>query len=424
MKVAVISEYNIYTSIGGTETYVDLLLRKLVEDGISTVFITLGKSTDKNKTERKETDGITVYFLPDQKNSQQEIEQKRISWSWNYIEDILSAEKPDIVHVHTYTTFFNHHHFKALHKKNIPVFFTTHVPAHLCSTGDLIKNNRTPCSGKIGFQCIGCRFSFGFKKGITGILKGYYKSPLFLLTVIQKYNVQLICVSEWQKRLVALNGFPEEKVSVIRQAIEPFKLVKPQIQITQEPVHSTFSIGFLGRFSPEKGSSLLLDIIKICKEQNRFRFVLGIPAANSSEEEMNRLYELSSNNPGYITILDSVTPANKSGFFQEIDCLLIPSFFWETGPIVLLEALAFEKPVIGSGLAGIAEFKEEFPGSIKTFKWGDANDAVVQLGKIVEQKSVSFRDKQTMNRLIKKENEFSKKHIHLYQQALKQVDIR
>lgn len=277
--------------------------------------------------------------------------------------------------------------------------------------------------GRLVYNASPAVFFYGFKKGLSGIVKKHYKTPLLLLTTIKNCKIQLVCVSEWQKKLVVMNGFPKDNETIIRQAIDIGQLIKPCKSDMRETFSAKFRIGFLGRFVPEKGSSLLLDIIELLKKDNRFHFVLRIPPANSNQDEMKRLYDVVTTIPDNITILDSITSVNKAIFYQQIDCLLIQSFFWETGPIVLLEALAFQKQVIGADLAGIAEYKEEFPEAISTFQWGDARDAVKQLRKKLEGKRREGKDEHIMQRLIEKEKDFSEKQIYLYQQVLKKDDV-
>jgi glycosyltransferase involved in cell wall biosynthesis len=411
MKVILISEYNIYTTIGGTETYVDLLLKGLVKAGLEVVFITNGKQLQSAGIEKRTVDGATLYFLPQRSYSTSEIKQSLVSSTWPEIQQILLHEQPALVHVHTLSTFFNHRHLLLCKETGYPTFFTTHVSGHFCSRGDLIQNNEKPCDGKVGTKCSRCLFSKGFTAGFSGLIHGYYLRPLKLLKKMESSGIKLICVADWQRQHAALNGFPNKQISVIRQAISfsSFESVE-----NGQSSANTFRVGFLGRFSPEKGSGFLLQLIEKMKEESQIKFVLGIPLDNSDPKEVKKLQDLQRNMPS-IEILSGINATNKKEYFQQIDCLLIPSFCWETGPIVLLESLYYGKPVLAANIGGTAEYAYEFPAMVQTYQWGDIEEVKNKICDIKGWQIDQLVRSKIYNLLRDKEKEFVKRHLEVYE---------
>jgi glycosyltransferase involved in cell wall biosynthesis len=56
-----------------------------------------------------------------------------------------------------------------------------------------------------------------------------------------------------------------------------------------------------------------------------------------------------------VTALGWLDPDAKSEFFEQIDCLVVPSQWPEIGPLVALEALAQGVPVVGARIGAVPE---------------------------------------------------------------------
>jgi glycosyltransferase involved in cell wall biosynthesis len=81
-------------------------------------------------------------------------------------------------------------------------------------------------------------------------------------------------------------------------------------------------------------------------------------ASNAAEDVGGNLQREVTNLAGEdarIRILPPLVPGEVPDFLQSIDVLAVPSQWLETGPLVVLEALAAGTPVIGSRLGGISE---------------------------------------------------------------------
>ncbi len=368
MKIVLISEYSRFTTIGGTEYYVDVLAEGLAKSGYEVILIAKGndaKETGHFFELTKSNHRYEVFLIPAMPFTIDEIKQKKVSRSWKLIFPLLKIAEPDIIHVHTSTTFFNIRHLEHCTRYFKNIFFTTHIPGHFCAKGDLIQNDRKPCDGKIGLKCYACMFTKSAVNGTSNLLFRYSSKKLHTLITMNRLGIQVICPSAWQKEQLLRNGYNEKNIRVIRQAIDmtnyqPVKAVKR---------NKKFSIGYLGRLSVEKGSSLLINFIRSYKGKKDIRFVVGIPA-NSDEIAMAELKELANSEDYDILWMSSVGNGNKQDFFSQIDCLFIPSYCVETGPVVLLEAAFYKKPVVAPDTGGPAEFAREIH-PVYLYKWND-----------------------------------------------------
>ena len=253
--------------------------------------------------------------------------------------------------------------------------------------------------------------SKGVKAGINNLVFQYHKKVLERMLILSRLDISLICVSEWQKQHAIGNGFDKRNVSVIRQAIH----TDSKKEVLMERKSGPFSIGYLGRLSAEKGSVFLLGLIEQMLNTTAINFVLGIPRENSNPDDVKRLEALVIKGGDRLKIMDHINDTNKAVFFKEINCLLIPSFCLETGPIVLLEALQYGKQVLGPDTGGSLEFGKEVLGSVSNYSWNNQGDAIKKI-KLLSGKNTVFAD--SKNFLAKKEDLFIQQHSELYTRLL------
>ncbi|MBX9782827.1 MAG: glycosyltransferase family 4 protein [Chitinophagaceae bacterium] len=413
-RVAIISEYNHFTGIGGTEYYVKLLIHGLCKFGHEVIFITKGKQLHGTevKVENKPGAGFTVYFLPSLVSSVAEIKQEKVSAGWGYILPVLEKFDPDVIHVHTLSTFFNRVHFELCALQFKGLVFTSHVPEHYCVRGDLIQNGQHPCDGMVGAKCMICQFSKSIVIGASNALHQYHSKRINSLLQLQKIPVQFICVSKWQKKQLVSNGFDEKKIDIVRQAL----LMEEYTNPVKKEKRAAFSIGYLGRLTPEKGADLLLQLIKKVHDIQGIRFVLGIPLQNSFQSSVKKLKKIISECETEIVLLDSIGHDNKGDFFNEIDCLLIPSFFIETGPIVLLEAVLNGKKVIAPDIGGPLEFAAEFPEHVVSYTWNNTVAAVEAIKRMKNENAEINKDCREL--FMKREEQFISDQLEVYEKVM------
>jgi glycosyltransferase involved in cell wall biosynthesis len=414
MKLAIISEYNYLTTTGGTENYTAMLAEALCKRGYELIFISRGNQ--KNGITQQDVSfneySYKIFLLPADQYNVSEIRQEIISRTWSPILSRLQIFMPDIVHVHTLSPFFNIRHIEACKRYFKDIIFTSHVPGHFCMKGNLIQNNRKPCDGLIGWKCNICLMATDLRQGFSSVINGHTQKKKEVLKTMDSLGITIVCPSRWQMLHLLQNGYPAEKLNIIRQA-----LIYNSLQAVERKSNHTASlrIGYLGRLTPEKGSTLLLSILKHYKKSSTIQFVLGIPA-NSDPGEMQKLHAILATPDVNITLNQHITSLTKAAFFDSIDLLFIPSFFIETGPIVLLEAIFYGKKVLAPDIGGPSEFAAEYPDFVTCYKWNDQDDIVHQLQQFHQTPIVS--DFKYTQQFQNKQNEFIEKHIQLYTQHL------
>lgn len=414
MRIALISEYNAFTTTGGTEYYTSMLANGLVQQGHEILFISRGAqdSAPDEQVIQIAQSNYTLLLLPAEQYDATEIQQKKTSRTWQYILPALQKFQPEVVHVHTLSTFFNVRHFEELAKYYRNIAFTAHVAGHFCLAGGFIRNQRTPCNGKIGFQCKVCLFHYSWRRALSNVINNHSSKRLQILHSLVSAGIHVVCVSDWQREQMLINGYPQGLLSVIKQALQ---LGNPSIHKSKPQHAGKLRVGYLGRLSPEKGSPLLFSVIERIVKYQSVQFVLGIPS-NSKQEDMVRLHGIQHNNQSKVEILMNVTDASKEGFFASIDVLFIPSFVMETGPIVLLEAVYHGTMVLAPNVGSPVELGAAYPELIQFYNWNDEEDVVnclLQLSKAQVVPNYIYTDA-----FADRQRTFVKQHIDLYSRVL------
>jgi glycosyltransferase involved in cell wall biosynthesis len=291
----------------------------------------------------------------------------------------LDGIAPDIVHVHALTHGLGKAEINALIQAGYPVVCTAHVPGVVCHRGTMMRYGQTPCDGEMRIdRCAVCLLQ---ERGLptwaarlvtaapeplrlglawaapqkiatalrfTAILRAYFADMHATLACFQR----VIAVCQWLYDALALNGVPNSKLVLSRQATDlPEAVLPKRARGPGEPLH----IGYLGRYDPIKGVDVLVRAIAELPAFVPVRLTLhGTADGCGGADYLARLRGLAAGDPR-ISLGGPLDRGHLAEFFAQIDMLAVPSTWLETGPLVVYEAFAHRTPVLGSRLGGIAE---------------------------------------------------------------------
>jgi glycosyltransferase involved in cell wall biosynthesis len=316
---------------GGAEVFVRELAESLVERGNSVVVIR-ASLTGVRKTEI--VNGVVVEFIP-VRNLYAPFQPKRnpvVQLAWHAIDDnfradyairdVLSAFKPDVFHSNTLNGLSTDV-WRVAKALDIPIIHTLHDYYLICPRCSCFRDGKV-CN----HICTSCR----------------------LLTPTRRQRTQLVdrvvSVSQRTLQLHFDNGiFSRTKHNVIRN------VANSNIEFLSEaPSNGPLTVGYLGRFSEEKGINLLVDAVGQMPK-GKIRLLL---AGRATEEDRNSLRSRAPQ--ADLEFLGFVSPAD---FYRKVQVLVVPSVWEEPSGLVLVDALAAGRPVIGSKIGGIPELIED-----------------------------------------------------------------
>lgn len=161
----------------------------------------------------------------------------------------------------------------------------------------------------------------------------------------------LACGEMVKKNLVDYFNIPEEKVTVIHNAVKPFsKEVEKDALISRLHEKGNFVIGNIGRLSEQKGMEYYLKAIPLVVQRHPDTAFLII----GTGEDEEKLKEMSVGLPvtfmGYRTDIQNV--------MSQLD-LVVLSSLWEGLPLTPIEAFSVGKAVVATGVDGTLEIVKD-----------------------------------------------------------------
>ncbi len=299
---------HILQAVGGVGIHLQLLLNHLDPNQFEQIIIhgqddMIDKPVDKNGLP------LTQYVL----NLQRSINPKIDYSVYAQLKPIVEKEQPDIIHGHSAKGGV----FAKLigHKFNIPVWHTPHAYSYLSAENSLKRKAYLSIE----------RYFSNYKNGI------------------------LACSESEKQRAIKDVGYPENRVAVFNNSIEPITDLPP-LEITKTwPDHYICSVG---RPSFQKNIELMIEIIRELKStQPDIHLVLmGVgfhsPNLENIKQKISQ-YQLEQN----ITLLDWTNRTDILNIVQNAQ-LYLSTARYEGLPYAIIEAMGLGKTAVVSNVDG------------------------------------------------------------------------
>lgn len=302
----------------------------------------------------------------------------------------LKLQNADIYHQHQWTPKCGLPHLRLAKGLGMKTVVSVRLPQPICQRQSLMLNGQTACDGKIDLlrcsQCCGVSRSLPApliqnlgemptKLSIMagGALRRLKDAPHLLqntaasflrpvsipafvaarkrgLIEMAQHADRIIVMSQWVYDAMTINGIPSEKLYLLRHGISE-TLIQERATRTRTDSH-ILRIGFLGRWTKDKGIHLLVEAVKQLPTSVPIELVIhGVPQDESYRRKtMNQISGDSRIKVGKRLKREEIPLA-----LANFDVLAVPSQWLETGPVVVLEAFSHGLPVVGSDLGGVAE---------------------------------------------------------------------
>lgn len=321
--------------VGGCERSVEHLAEELVEMGHE-----VGAACIEREAQAPETrNGVDVHRVahnndfwledwPEYGRSQRRMQKLRQQWNLKQAADfdrVFETFQPDIINTHSLLDVTTLIWGKAA-RRGIPVVHTICEYDLICGNAAMFKDGE-PCA-KIH---TGCRV-VNFSKAIN-----------------QKHIAAVASVGTEILNVHMRHGYfhhiPEELRRVIFYSCtvpggDPVE--RRKIDRSGKPL----TFGYIGRINTEKGVGTMVDAFRQVGVGNWRCMVAG----QAMDDSIERFTAASEGLP-----IDFIGWATPKTFFEEIDVLIVPSFWAEPSPRTIYEAYAMGVPVIGAASGGIPE---------------------------------------------------------------------
>ncbi len=221
-----------------------------------------------------------------------------------------------------------------------------------------------------------------------------------------KFFDWIIAVSDFTKESLVERHIPADKIEVIHNGVDiPINGREAGDRLRSELKLGPDSklIGFIGRLTPQKGISYLLEAARIVSAETKDIYFVLIGDGELREDTESFI---SSNNLEE-RVLTLGWRKDATELLRDIDILLLPSLF-EGTPMIMLESMALGVPVVGSAVGGISEVIEDRESGL-LIKPCDPDAIVSSIHELLENRELA--EKISRNSIEEIKTRYSSEHM-------------
>lgn len=342
-------------SLGGTEIYTWSLAKELTSLGHE-IHIFYPQHNLAAGQERIEREGVQIWRvpLPDSR-----FDENPVSQYWHTYRDwgierhfrrFLAEVSPDLVHFQHVQGVSAQLIQAAAH---LPRIVTLHDYWYFCANSQLIRPDRRPCAGPSRgcANCVDCateRADLQWMRALRPLvaLPFAYRNR-YLREMLAGVNL-FIAPSQFLRQQYVEQGFDGDQILVMENGLDAEKLAIDTHDLPEPPMRPHF--GFLGSLAWQKGVHVLVEAF------NRIsaNAALTIYGSEQSFPEYVAQVKALARHP-YIRFAGSLDPRQVGTALRQMDCLVVPSLWYENSPLVIQEAYGVGVPVVASRLGAMTE---------------------------------------------------------------------
>ncbi len=228
--------------------------------------------------------------------------------------------------------------------------------------------------------------------------------------VIKESNISIAVSQNLRENIIRKGKVPEDKLVTIYNGVD-INFFNPNVDcndiISKYNLEGDFIVLFVGRISPAKGLECLIKAANILKDQPIKFLIVGpfkymFHEGDSTAKYAKLLLELVKkyNLKKRVMFTDAVPRSDLPKFYAACDVFVLPSVYEAMG-MVLVEAMAAGKPIIGSRVGGIPEIIEEGKNGL-LFGLKSYEDLAEKILMLMENEKLKNKMGRTSRRIVEK----------------------
>ena len=293
------------------------------------------------------------------------LHSQRAKWSiYKDFRSLIDRFAPDVVHLHHYV-HMGLEMLRELRKYSaaLPIVLTLHEYLAIChSHGQFVKTDGSLCYRAGPYDCHGCFPEFS--------PQDFFLRETFIKSFLDLVD-QFVCPSAFLLERYAAWGIPREKLLLLDNG-QP---TVPPPPATEDPALLSHRFAFFGQMSALKGIPVLMRAVQMLPA--RLRETIRVDIHGTLAHQKPAFIERFE--ADVVALRDVVhyhgayRPTDLGPLMTRAGWVVVPSIWWENSPLVIGEAFSHRRPVICSGIGGMAE-KVTHSVTGLHFRVGDAGD--------------------------------------------------
>ena len=279
--------------------------------------------------------------------------------------DFLESHRPDVVHFH-HTLFLGYDIVRVTRNvlPDAPIVYSLHEYIPICHRdGQMVRTKTNElCTEESPRRCHECF------PDITP--QTFYMRKRFIQSQLELVNC-FVVPSDYVALRYSEWGIPDSKIVVKPYSRQPISVTADELEL-EDDMRPRNRFAYFGQLSPYKGADVLLEAVDLLGDE--FDGELWIFGANleiQNPEFRERFEALLARERDNVKLMGSYERADLPKLMARIDWVVVPSIWWETGPIVVWEAFQNGRPVITSDIGGMSEKVTDGVDGLH-FRTGDA----------------------------------------------------
>lgn len=321
------------------------------------------------------------------------------------ISEYLRFLNPDVVHFHHVIGIGVEG--IALVRKTLPtakIIITFHEYLAICHNhGQMVKRGkRDLCKSSSPHDCKVC-FS-------SRTISEFYERKSWIANHLQLADA-FVSPSQFLLERYVDWGLPREKFTLIDNGISGNAVCARQTQ----PGGKRNRFAYFGQISEFKGLHVVLEAISSLPQEVWGDASLSVFGGNlefQPDEFQSRFGRMLKDVGRRARFCGSYRQDELASLMQDVDWVIVPSIWWENSPVVIQEAFLHIRPVIVSGIGGMAEKVRDGVNGLH-FRVGSSESLADQLARALSEPSL-WAALSTAASIPLSPKEFAEKHVELY----------
>ena len=356
--------------------------------------------------------------------------------------ETLDDFKPDIVHLH-HLMHLSINLIDICKKRKIPCIYSLHDFWAICYNHKKLKYDDSLCKKQEINECLKCFFST--EDSLEKIKRNSKDNRLigFLIKFnITRFFLKSIIERKVKKDLKERYRIFRREFNRLDMIISPSRFLadeyiksgirKNVIHVSDDGINDKYfknfkknkskklRFAFIGTLIPAKGCHVLIEAFNNIKEKD---IELQIYGTHGNSKEEKKYYEklIKDIKNKNIRLCGTFSSDNIADIFKDIDILIVPSIWYENGPLVIKNALLSKTPVIASDLGGMSYLIRHKENGL-LFKPNDPKDLYEKLMIILKNQEL-IRKLEKNIRKPKSIKENAEELIKIFRRIIKENNI-